>query len=219
MRDVIRTCLHWDGSELLWISATRADTNGLNSLAWLRIHDNTMLLSEKNTTFSNCSLDSSAMDWYSLVASTAACSSRRGMVSGFSGATLDLAAMNRVILIALGSPSDVGTSTKALLDASEKIQSIGSAIASTGVRDLSKVAWFKSPISWKKQIHSSRVAEGSSWSHSKACGHRCCFQFSRELGRLLRIQLDQIFEQSGWALFSQVNVGKQHIFGMIPNSS
>ena len=90
------TCLHWDGSELLWISATRADTNGLNSLAWLWIHDNTMLLSETNTTFSNCSLDSSDMDWYSLVASTAACSSRRGMLSGFSGATLDLAAMNHV---------------------------------------------------------------------------------------------------------------------------
>ena len=54
------------------------------------------------------------------------------------------------------------------------MQSIGSAIASTGVRDLSTVMWFKSPISWKKQIHSSRVAEGSSWSHSKACGHRRC---------------------------------------------
>ena len=31
-----------------------------------------------------------------LVASTAACSSRQGMVSGFSGATFDLAAINRV---------------------------------------------------------------------------------------------------------------------------
>ena len=31
-----------------------------------------------------------------MVASTAACSSRQGMVSGFSGATLDLAAINRV---------------------------------------------------------------------------------------------------------------------------
>ena len=34
------------------------------------------------------------------------------MVSGFSGATLDLAAINHDILIALGSPSDIGTNSK-----------------------------------------------------------------------------------------------------------
>ena len=60
-------------------------------------------------TFSNCSRDSPAIDRKSLVASTAACSSRRGMVSGFSGATLDLAC---VILVALGLPTGVGASSR-----------------------------------------------------------------------------------------------------------
>ena len=41
------TCLHWSGSDLLWISAIQAETNGLNSLAWLWIHERTMWLLEK----------------------------------------------------------------------------------------------------------------------------------------------------------------------------
>ena len=53
-------------------------------------------------TFANYSRDSSAMDWYSLVASAAACSSRgQGMVSSFSGATLGLADVNHVSYLLL----------------------------------------------------------------------------------------------------------------------
>ena len=58
---------------------------------------------------------------------------------------------------------------KAWLDASEKMQSAGTSIASTEVRDLLKVTWFKSPISWEKRAHSSHFGDGSSWDQSNPC--------------------------------------------------
>ena len=54
------------------------------------------------------------------------------------------------------------------------MQSTGTQRVSPGLRDPSKVTWFKSLISWKKQTHSSHAGEGSSWSHSRPCCHKCC---------------------------------------------
>ena len=66
-----------------------------------------------------------------------------------------------------------------------------------------QVTWFRSPISSKKQTHSSRAAGGSSWSHSKPCCHKCCIPILAQMKRLLGIQRDEIFKQSGWLLFPQ----------------
>ena len=71
------------------------------------------------------------------------------------------------------------------------------------VIDISEVTWFRSPISWKKQTHSSRAAGGSSWSHSKPCCHKCCIPILAQTKRLLGIQRDEIFKQCGWLLFPQ----------------
>ena len=88
-------CFHWLGSELLCISATLDDTNGLKLLDGLCIQDKTMILSMKNVTDLNCNLLSSCMALANrLATTTAACNSNRRMVSCFSGATLDFAAMN-----------------------------------------------------------------------------------------------------------------------------
>ena len=62
------------------------------------------------------------------------------MVIGFSWATLDLAAMNLVSYLLLPVRHLMYAQTpKAWLDASEKMQSAGTSIASTEVRDLLKV--------------------------------------------------------------------------------
>ena len=53
-----------------------------------------IVLSVKNLTSVNCNLDSSCMDLAKRLAKTAACSSKRGMVSCFIGATLLFAATN-----------------------------------------------------------------------------------------------------------------------------
>ena len=87
------------------------------------------------------------------------------------------------------------------------------------VRDISEVTWFRSPISWKKQTHSSRAAGGSSWSHSKPCCHKCCIPILAQTKRLLGIQRDEIFKQCGWLLFpkqsnviGQVYIEQEHVF-------
>ena len=53
-----------------------------------------IVLSVKNFTSVNCNLDSSCTDLAKRFARTAACSSKRGMVSCFIGATLLFAATN-----------------------------------------------------------------------------------------------------------------------------
>ena len=53
------------------------------------------------------------------------------------------------------------------------MQSVGTSIVSSGVRELSKFTWFRSLISWKR-AHSSCFGDGSSWSQSKPCCRKCC---------------------------------------------
>ena len=119
----LEMCLHWFGSDLLWILVTWAGTNGLNSLALFWIHAGAMWLLEKKMILWNCIRDSSIMEQHNLTARTAAFNSKRGMVRDFSVATFDFAATNRVtkvlVLVSHGTYAHV---PKALIDASENME-------------------------------------------------------------------------------------------------
>ena len=74
-------CFHGEGSASVGISPTVTDTNGLNSLASLRIHTRTILLSKNRMTFTNWKRDSCTMVLHNREAKTAPWSSRSGMVN------------------------------------------------------------------------------------------------------------------------------------------
>ena len=83
------------GFDLLCISPTREETYGLKLLLSLLIQEFVTRLSEKYRILSNLNHDSSTMLLPRRLAMTAACNSRRGIVSCLRGVTLDFAAANR----------------------------------------------------------------------------------------------------------------------------
>ena len=90
----LRICIHRLWSELLWISPTVEDTNGLKLRDRLWIQAKMIVPSVMIFTSPNYTLDSFWMTFARWPARTAACSSKHGMVSCFKCATRDFAAMN-----------------------------------------------------------------------------------------------------------------------------
>ena len=89
----------WDqssGAELDWISAALQETKGLKLRVSPLIQARATRLSDRQRTLLKLNLDSCKMDFPRRLPSTAACSSRRGIVNSLRGATLALAATNLV---------------------------------------------------------------------------------------------------------------------------
>ena len=107
-----------------------------------------IVLSVKNFTSVNCNLDSSCTDLAKRFARTAACSSKRGVVSCFIGATLLFAATNVTARVSSSFFSRIyAQAPNASCDASAKTHNIGGSTALATVKQLSKETLSSSFIS------------------------------------------------------------------------
>ena len=109
------------------------------------------------------------------LARTAACSSNRGIVSSFNGATRDLAATNLTLKL----PSNSFHLTYAHVpnarrDASQKMISVGFPIVPDGVRHRGNFTLLRAEISWKSFNHFRCSSVGISSSHpTPSCQSSC----------------------------------------------
>ena len=113
------------------------------------------------------------MDLLSQDARTAPWSSKRGTVSCFSGATLDLAAIYRTPKLPFDSLHRIyAQAPNASIDSSENIQRTGCPTAFNGVRHLSKLRLFRTIFSCNRPSQNSCNLEDSSSSQSSPCFQR-----------------------------------------------
>ena len=109
------------------------------------------------------------------LAMTVACSSSRGIVSSFSGATRDLAATNLMPNL----PSNnfhlmYAHVPNASRDASQNTIKVGLPFAPGGVRYLGYFTWLRAAISWKSFKHFHCSSGGMSSSHpTPSCQSSC----------------------------------------------